>query len=1016
LTCACLALPTAGAWARDEAAKSPPQIQNVQPAPSRVGLGVDTKAPPRPFSAAAAETTWLGSWDFEGSGSCDAQGWVSVDATAQAGDYFHIDDFAGLGGGNTGRLLPIEGNQSLWCGARPSTVAPLCGYAALPGYGNDWNQAFCTAACLSVDSLVTVDYLVSWDSEPGYDATTIEVDACDDNWQVAFGGIYGFDGTGGPEFHSIAVPPAMNAGQMRVRLHFVSDGAWSDQDGLWITDGAIIFDSLSVSNAAGLVLPVEDFEDETVGDNDADDWVSCTPAGYGDFAALFPGTTVPQRDPCNLNLSCLWAFFAGSTADFSCGGLPSQPVVPYGNVRDQYIHTEIWSPTVPWAGSGTSAELVFDVYRELPLSALVFFVWHVRSVVDGCAGNWNDFGFVYYGTGPEWIRNMFPVGNFIEPGATDIQVALGVRDMCAYWCGVYGNGQCHSHSPLFDNVDVYRINTRGPAWTTRDIDMFQDNFATDGTLTGSVRADVALNTNNWSSSHNIIPGDSVVVSVEDPDFGLAPDPYTGTASAVYCYVSVWPQDQAGKTGGALTDNSNRWPVVDSLSSAGDTWYVIRCDSTKSSAGYYNPVSRFCVDLNDNLFTPGDTVCFFFRADSDAPSTDKTFWSRATGTTNDIGEVLTNPMEWTCLPAGGYLRGGDILYCDDFDGRGAQPYFDTAFQMLGIEGLVDRYDTRGPSSIQGNSLGGRVVDVFQQLLPCYRKIIWNSGNLSSGTIGDGSGSPDYADDASVLFTFLVNQLQAGGVYLSGDDLADELSRLSGTGAIQLRSYINYVTANTDHTDAGLGVSPLVIGEPGSMFEHFLGPDTLIAYGGCPLINDFDVLTPMGTATVQASYEGMGNAAGAVIAQVNTNSQGVAAAVVLSGFSYHYIRDTRPKGVPARAEHLRDIIQWLGNVLPIPTGVESTGLSSSLDQNYPNPFNPTTTIEFTLADRAQVSLRVYNVAGQLVRTLVDGFREPGIHHSARWNGTDDRGGQVSSGVYFYKLVTKDYTQTRKMVLLK
>ena len=93
-----------------------------------------------------------------------------------------------------------------------------------------------------------------------------------------------------------------------------------------------------------------------------------------------------------------------------------------------------------------------------------------------------------------------------------------------------------------------------------------------------------------------------------------------------------------------------------------------------------------------------------------------------------------------------------------------------------------------------------------------------------------------------------------------------------------------------------------------------------------------------------------------------------------------------------------------------------MRTELDQNYPNPFNPTTTIGFTLRERSHVSLRIYNVAGQLVRTLVDEVRVPGVSHSIDWDGRNARGSSVASGVYFYRLVTKDATMTRKMVLLK
>jgi hypothetical protein len=85
-------------------------------------------------------------------------------------------------------------------------------------------------------------------------------------------------------------------------------------------------------------------------------------------------------------------------------------------------------------------------------------------------------------------------------------------------------------------------------------------------------------------------------------------------------------------------------------------------------------------------------------------------------------------------------------------------------------------------------------------------------------------------------------------------------------------------------------------------------------------------------------------------------------------------------------------------------------------HPNPFNPTTTIGYAIKERTHVSLNVYNVAGQLVRTLVDEEQAPSSMRHVVWDGRDNSGESVSSGIYFYRLTTKDFTQTKKMVLLK
>ncbi len=90
-------------------------------------------------------------------------------------------------------------------------------------------------------------------------------------------------------------------------------------------------------------------------------------------------------------------------------------------------------------------------------------------------------------------------------------------------------------------------------------------------------------------------------------------------------------------------------------------------------------------------------------------------------------------------------------------------------------------------------------------------------------------------------------------------------------------------------------------------------------------------------------------------------------------------------------------------------------NNLESNYPNPFNPETNFAFSIANPADVSLKIYNVKGQLVKTLVNERMDQG-RHVITWSGTADTGKPVSSGIYFYRLQTDKYTQTRKALLLK
>ena len=91
------------------------------------------------------------------------------------------------------------------------------------------------------------------------------------------------------------------------------------------------------------------------------------------------------------------------------------------------------------------------------------------------------------------------------------------------------------------------------------------------------------------------------------------------------------------------------------------------------------------------------------------------------------------------------------------------------------------------------------------------------------------------------------------------------------------------------------------------------------------------------------------------------------------------------------------------------------TSALAQNRPNPFNPDTDIDFSAARAGRVQLTIYDVQGRRVRALVDEVMERGDHH-VHWDGTDDHGHAVATGIYFCRMRAGDFRATRKMVMLK
>ncbi len=106
-----------------------------------------------------------------------------------------------------------------------------------------------------------------------------------------------------------------------------------------------------------------------------------------------------------------------------------------------------------------------------------------------------------------------------------------------------------------------------------------------------------------------------------------------------------------------------------------------------------------------------------------------------------------------------------------------------------------------------------------------------------------------------------------------------------------------------------------------------------------------------------------------------------------------------------------------MLPDESVTKSTSLPPKfkLLQNYLNPFNPTTTIESALPLPVRVELKVLNLLGQAIRTLVDEERPAG-YHQVVWNGRDESGRQVSTGIYLYKIKAVDFVKTMKMSYVK
>lgn len=132
--------------------------------------------------------------------------------------------------------------------------------------------------------------------------------------------------------------------------------------------------------------------------------------------------------------------------------------------------------------------------------------------------------------------------------------------------------------------------------------------------------------------------------------------------------------------------------------------------------------------------------------------------------------------------------------------------------------------------------------------------------------------------------------------------------------------------------------------------------------------------------------------------------------LSGTYSYYVITNYPQGssVPSNEVNVQYTVANEDDITPQITKTE-------LMNNFPNPFNPQTTFRFSLKDNSHAKLCVYNLKGQLVKTLVDSDIPAGMH-SIVWNGKDDNNNSVASGIYLYRLVTPTYNHTRRAIMMK
>jgi hypothetical protein len=950
--------------------------------------------------------SYTGKFETAG-GSPSWQGWTTKDITLGGGRW-NVSDYNVPTGG---------GSYAMWCG---EVVLDDCGTGDFAGYKNNYNENLefhYTVANAGIPTTMNLSALVNWDSEPGYDYFLVQYNR-GGTWEDVL--VYDGQGIDQAIAASVTFNPDDYVGdglnEAQIRFRGSSDGGWSDEDCLWPTMGLAQVDNI-VLDVVGRAVFSENFEDQV-----SDDWNDVVAQNVGDFAQLWVG--LEDLDPCRTNYSTQVAFIDDGVVVDGTGGYfctsfcygPSGFIVnPEGGLAGASAHIQNWilSPVVAWPANADAAYIQYEVYRHETMSGGspgIFYVWGVRSITGNDpaimpAAAWADRNFVYFG-GPDYIRDNQVVTDLLLPGRTYVQMSMGIYELGWVW-GVEGTDGTPAH--YFDNVVFVAYPYAGPAMATREIDIANDGFPDRGTI------DYGTLANNWirfDMANNIAPnadlrndpGDSITCDVAVVRNGatlngLPKMVVKMRANPLFDGVRVLP---AG-----FTQTGN---IIDG---------EVLGDSTYNASGALVQ-DRYNWDLPDsNFFFPGDVIQYYFHAEDDQSGDIGV--STVPGDISDFGnfDPLAYSSSFTVrgLPTMFDAVGNQpkILFWNDFANRGGENEWYFALGNLGyLQGIdYDTYYTNGPSSGVGDGLGGRATS---QTLAEYEVLLYTVGDLSTNTISNN----DYNNDASADLTVLDNWFQQGGksAFMTGDDLAYSMTQAGAQALAFSGSYFSVRFNDQDVADdIGGQVAPTVVPIAGN--SVFTTVDEWIAFGGCLGINTFDNIEASGTAERLAEFTTPGGVPGAYTFAAATRYNNVAD-VILMPYDFMFIYNTpgyvpSTPGLSARAEILQDVLVTFG-CLPgpePPIGVPDADVFAV--SNYPNPFNPATTIKLNLPKAGEVSLKVFNVRGELVRTLVDGPMVAG-QHSIEWNGTNDQGSQVASGVYFYETRTPSEVKVNKMALVK
>jgi hypothetical protein len=940
---------------------------------------------------------------------------------------------------------------AIWCSKYEVEADELC-YVGGQGHGSRWHHEATKTFAYGGSGDVRLTFKYFNTTEKNYDFTFLYLEF--DGVRESLPRVTMTYTLGSPiskRTNTLTVSAAsIPAGTTQITsvFRFTSDSGWSDEDGVGFTT---VYGGFACYSFGYEDLGTPGNNDEDSFEESPEGWTFRQPAGVGSFVGIQNISNLP---PPETTCPCTGTVLQGNVLT-QCDAQGQHP-----DGQDAFAMSPLIDLDEAGLG-GVPVKMVFgDAYIDQPLDNAVYFEVWLRQYPVLCEATGQfieDFVSSGYAITIPLVNTCLDDVIFEDFSLTaaDIDycyIAIEVLSLCSVSTECMNPGG--NSTPWWDNMALVVTGTAGaPRVGATEIRPFlQDIFAADGSLR--------------PKSTCVLDGSGDAnfgTSVSDADLE---DTMYVNAAGTGVQVDLWFRYQKGPGTGSSNLFFSRYP-------AESTWYSARCDSGRSSAGetwytwcseYHEASPYFSGEnaeaneiLPDRVFTPGSHIEYYWSANHlaapglkhcwpDVPSGDQPLsvdllpgmWATATGDTM-----------WPCTL---YINGESRQPL-----RASSPYhmIEPALDLalagaMGNPHPFDRYDdvltgSNTNASFARQVTGDNGMTDLQSL--GYWTIIGVYGSSKTYTISNEDGQ---------LLSFWLSTTAGGAnehrqlLYFSGEGLAVDMSNpLRPQATNLLNNYFGVQLACSPYREAGcptgsvadtsfcVQLSPAAGADPDFVFS---GSPYRAEGNGCPSRRRFSVLhvnAAVPTAKPNLDYVDQDGPKGTThYASVTNDRAGEGNGdyrTVFDGVGLSRFRRPAAAGWEctrdslAIVDRLRDVVTW--GFAQSPTPLSLCGPYQSIDVEddpaavprvnsltvSPNPFNPLVRLRYALAAPGKVTLRIFDVQGVLVKTLVDETKTTG-RYEALWNGTDDGSRRMASGVFWARYEAPGSGIVKQLVLLK